>query len=171
MATVAAQLPQTPGRVRLRYGRKIPGVVDVRLGPWTTPFRIRPINWADRNGPCQIVWVAKGAGVLRRRPDAFHPIARRNRHEAQETILVLFRAWLLHPDRALLLARIRTELRGKKLGCACGASIPCHADVLLELANGDGVAQPIGGRPKSRVISRHMGANGLDSGEWDDPQA
>ena len=27
------------------------------------------------------------------------------------------------------------ELRGKNLGCWCGLDDPCHADVLLELAN------------------------------------
>lgn len=37
---------------------------------------------------------------------------------------------------------IRTELRGKDLACWCpltdaqGNHVPCHADVLLELANG-----------------------------------
>lgn len=28
-----------------------------------------------------------------------------------------------------------SELRGKNLACWCGADIPCHADVLLEMAN------------------------------------
>jgi hypothetical protein len=32
-------------------------------------------------------------------------------------------------------AEIRTELRGKDLACWCKAGDPCHADVLLELAN------------------------------------
>lgn len=27
------------------------------------------------------------------------------------------------------------ELRGKNLACRCGIGDPCHADVLLELAN------------------------------------
>lgn len=30
-----------------------------------------------------------------------------------------------------------TELRGKNLACWCKPGDPCHADVLLELANGD----------------------------------
>lgn len=30
---------------------------------------------------------------------------------------------------------IKRELRGKVLGCWCGVGLPCHADVLLELAN------------------------------------
>ncbi|TXH11291.1 MAG: DUF4326 domain-containing protein [Hyphomicrobiaceae bacterium] len=30
------------------------------------------------------------------------------------------------------------ELRGKDLACWCSLDQPCHADVLLELANGEG---------------------------------
>ena len=33
-----------------------------------------------------------------------------------------------------------TELRGKNLICSCKLEEPCHADVLLELANRDGEA-------------------------------
>jgi len=32
---------------------------------------------------------------------------------------------------------IRAELAGRDLACWCPADQPCHADVLLELANGD----------------------------------
>ena len=32
--------------------------------------------------------------------------------------------------------RIRNELRGKNLACFCPLDHPCHADVLLEMANG-----------------------------------
>lgn len=39
--------------------------------------------------------------------------------------------------RAGTLARIRDNLRGKNLACWCGLDQPCHADVLLELANAD----------------------------------
>lgn len=39
-----------------------------------------------------------------------------------------------HPEfRAL----IRAELRGKDLACFCPLTSPCHADVLLEVANGN----------------------------------
>lgn len=37
--------------------------------------------------------------------------------------------------RARLFARL-PELRGKNLACWCPLGAPCHADVLLELANG-----------------------------------
>jgi len=34
-----------------------------------------------------------------------------------------------------ILLEIKTELRGKNLACWCKESEPCHADVLLEIAN------------------------------------
>ena len=33
---------------------------------------------------------------------------------------------------------IKRELRGKNLACWCGTAGPCHADVLLDIANKDG---------------------------------
>jgi hypothetical protein len=59
-----------------------------------------------------------------------------------------FRAWLSSPDGFVNLlgeesARRKAEildglesLRGKNLACFCPLDQPCHADVLLELANG-----------------------------------
>ena len=35
---------------------------------------------------------------------------------------------------------IRAELRGKDLSCWCAPNLPCHADVLLELANAGGAS-------------------------------
>lgn len=36
-----------------------------------------------------------------------------------------------------LIAEIRTELAGHDLACWCDLTEPCHADVLLEIANGE----------------------------------
>ena len=38
--------------------------------------------------------------------------------------------------RALTTDEIRRGLRGKNLACWCAQGQPCHADVLLEIANG-----------------------------------
>ena len=52
----------------------------------------------------------------------------------------LYRAWLIgdideyHARRDWILAHIH-ELRGKDLCCWCKPDEPCHADVLIELAN------------------------------------
>ena len=57
-----------------------------------------------------------------------------------------FRVWLAGSDRdwmgpqseaarEAILARL-PELRGRNLACWCKPGCPCHADVLLEIANG-----------------------------------
>jgi len=46
-----------------------------------------------------------------------------------------------HPNRRrayTTVEDVRRELAGKDLACWCPLSEPCHADVLLEIANGDG---------------------------------
>lgn len=49
----------------------------------------------------------------------------------------LYREHLARPAQADLCAAIRTTLRGKNLACWCPLDgQPCHADVLLEIANG-----------------------------------
>ena len=54
-------------------------------------------------------------------------------HDRAQSI-AMFRRYLLQKPE--LLARVRHELRGMNLICWC-APLPCHADVLLELANAD----------------------------------
>lgn len=50
-------------------------------------------------------------------------------------VVELFRAYLARPQQAALVARARQKLRGKHLACWCPLDAPCHADVLLEVAN------------------------------------
>jgi len=49
-----------------------------------------------------------------------------------------FRAWVNACNHRSMIdiERIRTELQGKDLACWCPIYQPCHADVLLEIANG-----------------------------------
>lgn len=42
----------------------------------------------------------------------------------------------LHSDKVMMLRDIQT-LRGKNLSCWCPLNQPCHADILLKLANGE----------------------------------
>lgn len=44
-----------------------------------------------------------------------------------------FQQWVM--VRPKLLAEIRSQLRGKNLACWCPLNEPCHADVLLVIAN------------------------------------
>ncbi len=55
----------------------------------------------------------------------------------REEVIAMYRDWVLNcPSPAAMIVRKRlSELRGKTLGCWC-APRSCHADVLLELANG-----------------------------------
>jgi hypothetical protein len=47
-----------------------------------------------------------------------------------------FRHWLETSLPGQEIAELaRKELRGKSLGCWCGLDVPCHADVLLKIAN------------------------------------
>ena len=46
-----------------------------------------------------------------------------------------FERHLLAGELKITIEEVRRELRGKNLACWCAAS-PCHADVLLRLANG-----------------------------------
>jgi hypothetical protein len=47
----------------------------------------------------------------------------------------LFREWVEQVASPSWKAKVRSELRGKNLACWCQLDQPCHADVLLELAN------------------------------------
>ncbi|MFA6019775.1 MAG: DUF4326 domain-containing protein [Rhodospirillales bacterium] len=49
----------------------------------------------------------------------------------------LYREYLERPEQAVKAEEIKSELRGKNLACWCPLDQPCHADVLLELANSD----------------------------------
>jgi hypothetical protein len=56
---------------------------------------------------------------------------------AHARVVAQYREWITAPEQAELLAAARRELRGLDLGCHCRLSLPCHADVLLELVNLD----------------------------------
>jgi len=51
--------------------------------------------------------------------------------------VTLYQRLLAQPDHARFVARIKRDLRGRDLCCWCPLDQPCHADVLLEIANPD----------------------------------
>lgn len=54
----------------------------------------------------------------------------------REAALTFYRHYLeTTPTGRRIADEARTELRGKDLACWCPIGQPCHADVLLELAN------------------------------------
>lgn len=50
----------------------------------------------------------------------------------RDEVIRRYREWVVRQPH--LVERARRELRGKNLACWC-APLPCHADVLLEIAN------------------------------------
>lgn len=55
----------------------------------------------------------------------------------QEEAVSLYREWITRDSNAELRRQARRTLRGKHLVCWCHP-LPCHADVLLEIANAEG---------------------------------
>jgi hypothetical protein len=51
-------------------------------------------------------------------------------------VVALYRDFIHRPENAALREEARRVLWGKNLACWCPLGGPCHADVLLEVANG-----------------------------------
>ena len=77
-------------------------------------------------------WRANGAKIVTRASRWGNPFALK-RYE-RETALRLFDAYAR--NRAAFEPDWLEPLRGKDLACSCRVDERCHADVLLELANG-----------------------------------
>lgn len=52
----------------------------------------------------------------------------------QEGAVEKFREWIYKPQQQWLRRKIKEELRGHDLICWC-APEPCHADIIMEIAN------------------------------------
>ncbi|MFE9232029.1 DUF4326 domain-containing protein [Cellulosimicrobium funkei] len=114
-------MPQRIQQRRTKGWRKPEGAVAVGRGTkWGNPVRIiserpgGPFN-LERDG---VGFIASHADIASARTSA----ARRLRD-------------LVHLGLAPSIDEIRAELAGKDLMCWCPLDQPCHADVLLELAN------------------------------------
>jgi hypothetical protein len=102
-------------RSRAKGSRLSPGTVCVtRPGKWSNPYRIQQ----TRNGQW---WVFRDG-------DNWGPYA--DKVEAAHSAVALFRFSVRGDHLA-----IQADLRGADLACWCKPGDPCHADVLLEIAN------------------------------------
>lgn len=102
---------------RTKGWRKPEGAVAVGRGTrWGNPARITEPERGE-----YVVSASDANGVLYRGPD---PV------EARRVAVDFFRRVRSHDDPNYL-----AELAGKDLMCWCPLDQPCHADVLLELAN------------------------------------
>lgn len=67
------------------------------------------------------------------RPSPFGNPFRLGKGRSRAEVLEQYRAWLATQPE--LIARIRRELRGKRLGCYC-SPLECHGHVLARVAEG-----------------------------------
>lgn len=132
-------MSDTPRRVQLK-----------RTKGWRMPANTVKVDRSSRWGnPFAIGEVSPGDDKLGyHTPKELCGVLVRDRAHAVE----LFRKWL-HSTSAIALAwRLGGHtLRGKNLGCWCPLNGPCHADVLLALANPE--ADPLTGSGQSEAAT------------------
>lgn len=117
-------MPKRIQRSRAKGSRLPEGAVCVSRGTrWGNPYRVEQSggDW----------YVTRGEGhTLSLGP---HP----SRADAHTVAVRMYARWLRDaPEAAHLIAAARSELRGKSLACWCPMGLACHADELLEVANG-----------------------------------
>ena len=104
----------TPQRVQVRrtkgYRKPEGAVVVDRRSKWGNPYRVGDID------------------------------AHTGEERTAEEAVDLFRRSIKHWWPEDYADAARTALRGKDLACWCPLDMPCHADVLLELANAEVLA-------------------------------
>lgn len=122
----ASSRDDTPKRIQLsrkKGYRKPEGVVVVsRPSKWGNPYR-----WENYRSYVPGGWGEEGYQV--------------SAHDRRRFAVVDFEAALLAPFNDPppgypTVEEIRTELASKDLACWCPLDGPCHADVLLKVANG-----------------------------------
>ena len=117
----------TPQRLRLSRakGARLPaGAISVaRPSRWGNPWPVGDVIGSDVDAPDRY----RGVGAV----------------ITPEIAVALYRSALVGSSPRwrvglwIDLDDVRRELRGHDLACWCPLDQPCHADVLIELANGD----------------------------------
>ena len=105
-------MPKRIQRKRTKGWRMPSNTVYVgRMTKWGNPFRMRSLRVPG------------------------HDYVPPNFYRSPEDAVGAFRLALKHGMLSVTTRQIRHELRGKDLCCWCPLDQPCHADVLLEIAN------------------------------------
>ncbi|MEE4210586.1 MAG: DUF4326 domain-containing protein [Parvularcula sp.] len=125
-------MPKRIQRKRTKGWRMPPGAVYVgRPGRWSNPWSV--VLTDDRTA-----WTVRRKAGLRPGVEVCpYRGSHRASHEGAITWSVeAFRRWLRQtPSGRALAEAAKRELRGRNLACWCPLGNPCHADVLLEIAN------------------------------------
>ncbi|MEU0493536.1 DUF4326 domain-containing protein [Nocardiopsis sp. NPDC006139] len=119
-----------PSRIQFRHAKgwcAPEGAVYVGRGTkWGSPYRVR-IDFKGDSRTYRVI-DAQGRTVKAGMPRALDAI-----RMCSDTWLADLRTI---PHDSEVAARVRAELAGRDLMCPCSAERECHADVLLDLANG-----------------------------------
>lgn len=91
----------------------------------------RPTDWGN---PYQIRRRGGGYEVVGRGKVVWGFAAPMTRRDAAECAVDLYRDII--PPRSIRAREAQIHLAGHDLACWCPLDLPCHADVLLEVANG-----------------------------------
>jgi hypothetical protein len=122
-------MTQSTGRITAEKPKRIQ---RRRTKGWRMPENAvyvgRPTRWGNPWKAGSTGWTIKPGGLRDREPHPplTHEQAVESHRNAEEHF---------YQDPAAL-AQLRKDLGGKDLACWCPLDQPCHADVLLELANG-----------------------------------
>jgi hypothetical protein len=101
-----------------------PEATPVPAGP---PLRVQLSRKKGWRLPAHTVVVA--------RPTRWGNPFRITRPAERADVVARYRAWIRSPERRELRLEARRCLRGFNLACWCPLGGPCHADVLLRIAN------------------------------------
>jgi hypothetical protein len=120
------------GPIRIQR-KRIPGwrkpdncVIVSRPSRFANPFALAPA--ASQRGGLLDMWAVEYKG---RKLGRWDDIA-----DARAEAADRYARWIREPEQEPLRALARQLLYGRDLTCWCKTTEPCHADVLLEIANG-----------------------------------
>ena len=144
--------PRRIQRRRVKGWRMPEGAVYVGRGTrWGNPFRVGKTQMRSPRLDGQPGWEREGLLCKTSgEGHAFHhgdgQVTRHDIRDATAQECVdLYREWVTGRPVVLgwipqgMVAEIREHLRGRDLACWCPLDAPCHADVLLDIANEGGV--------------------------------
>ncbi len=131
-----ARIPKKPPAYLRAIGAPVPPTGTKPTAPLPSAAEPRPVNPLRIQRQRSKGWRAPEGAVYVGRPTCWGNPYERDDLGSSDLLIAMYRDWIKSDSRAAAIARKRLpELRGKVLSCWCPADQPCHADVLIELAN------------------------------------